>query len=230
MSRTSELLKQPYAMGRDSFIPATPYAAGLQTRQITRQTTGRTPSVATVPAAPVPTKHRTPAEINFDIDQLQKKRKAIMSEAQKLLQQLGPGTEVSDVSIRGEIGKRAKEQYGKAGEFTPQIKALEKELEQSKAAERKRFMEEEGYRDASPLDLTLRSGKQGYFNSIYGQESYKDMLGLESTRTFWRGRSINFSRMERSRRPFPAAPPRSGSGSDSGAIRALLLTRQARRE
>ncbi len=180
MSRTSELLKQPYAMGRDSFVPATPYAAGLQTRQITGQTTGRTPSVATVPAAPVPTKHRTPAEINFDIDQLQKKRKAIMSEAQKLLQQLGPGTEVSDVSIRGEIGKRAKEQYGKAGEFTPQIKALEKELEQSKAAERKRFMEEEGYRDASPLDLTLRSGKQGYFNSIYGQESYKDMMGLES--------------------------------------------------
>ena len=178
MSRTSELLKQPYAMGRDSFIPASAYAAGLQTRQITRQTTGRTPSAATAPAAPVPTKHRTPAEINFDIDQLQKKRNAIMSEAQKPLQQLGLGTEFS--AIPAQSKKLAVEQYGKAGEATRQIKALEEELKQSKAAERRWFMEEEGYRDASPLDLTLRSGKQGYFNSLYGQESYKDMLGLES--------------------------------------------------
>ena len=125
-------------------------------------------------------KHRTAAEINFDISHLKKKRDGIMREAMGPLRQIGIGAEFSSIPAGDENKKLAAERYGKAGEVTGQIKALEEELEQVKAAERKRLIEEEGYRDASPFDLTVGSGKRGYYNSLYGQESYKDMMGGEN--------------------------------------------------
>ena len=40
--------------------------------------------------------------------------------------------------------------------------------------------EDNGYRDATLKDLTINSLKQGYYNALYGSESFKAMMGSEN--------------------------------------------------
>ena len=57
---------------------------------------------------------------------------------------------------------------------------IEKQLEAQKKAENQALLDSGGYREATLKDLLINSAKQGYYNSRYGEESYKSMNGRET--------------------------------------------------
>ena len=57
---------------------------------------------------------------------------------------------------------------------------IEKQLEAQKEAENQALLDSGGYREATLKDLLINSAKQGYYNSRYGEESYKSMNGRET--------------------------------------------------
>lgn len=65
-------------------------------------------------------------------------------------------------------------------EIDRQALSLKKEKKTLEEYERQDLIDSGEYRDASLWDVTVNAVKQGYLNSIYGQESYKDMLGREN--------------------------------------------------
>ena len=65
-------------------------------------------------------------------------------------------------------------------EIDRQALSLKKEKKTLEEYERQALIDSGKYRDASLWDVTVNAVKQGYLNSIYGQESYKDMLGREN--------------------------------------------------
>lgn len=65
-------------------------------------------------------------------------------------------------------------------EIDRQALSLKKEKKTLEEYERQDLIDSGEYRDASLWDVTVNAVKQGYLNSIYGQESYNDMLGREN--------------------------------------------------
>ena len=65
----------------------------------------------------------------------------------------------------------------KAYELTKERSELERELQALSKTEAEPTAE---YRDATLKDITLNSIRQGFYNSEYGKESYKDMMGWDS--------------------------------------------------
>ena len=57
---------------------------------------------------------------------------------------------------------------------------IEKQAEAQKEAKNKELLTSGGYREANLKDLLINSAKQGYYNSRYGEESYKSMNGRET--------------------------------------------------
>lgn len=57
---------------------------------------------------------------------------------------------------------------------------IEKQAEAQKEAKNKELLASGGYREADLKDLLINSAKQGYYNSRYGEESYKSMNGRKT--------------------------------------------------
>lgn len=117
---------------------------------------------------------RTVAEINYDLSELRDPWMNKIQSAKDRSQDYSAGDAAAQAA-REELSRLEKEYES----VKPRVTALEAELEKAKAAERE-ALKAAGYRDASLLDLTVGSVKQGYLNSKYGQESFKKMTGKEN--------------------------------------------------
>lgn len=70
--------------------------------------------------------------------------------------------------------------------FNQRIKALQNEREALEDAENQALIDSGEYRKATLKDLTLNSLKQGYYNSLYGKESYNAMQGWENEQQLYK--------------------------------------------
>ena len=112
---------------------------------------------------------RSAADIQYDMGTLQ-------GRADDLNRRIG------ELTQKGKAG-RSREELGRLNtELVALYQQMDPLREEQKAAEEseRQALLNAGYRDASLKDLTLGSFSQGYYNSVYGQESYKAMTGKEN--------------------------------------------------
>lgn len=111
--------------------------------------------------------YQTSKDAQFDMDALKQSRSALLKEWWHL---------VGDQ-------KNLSENTGKIRDLGLKIDRIDQQLNTIREKRAKLEDQEteklygEGYRRATLKDLTLNSVKQGYYNAIYGQESFKDMGG-----------------------------------------------------
>ena len=117
---------------------------------------------------------RDPAQVRYELEGLEEQYRVLYQDALDTLDRAEWSEDRDGTMVE------AARKYKDAFALSPQISDLKKELKEIEEAQRRYLMEAEGYRDATPWDLTVGSLKQGYYNSRYGQESYKAMLGQEN--------------------------------------------------
>ena len=118
---------------------------------------------------PVQDTARNSAAVKYEIDELAKQRTELERERAALL-----SNRKTAVSPRvKELGEQIKEIRG-------QLDTLSAEFEQLETAEKQALIDSGEYRDASFKDFTLNALKQGWYNSMYGEASYYDMMGADN--------------------------------------------------
>lgn len=148
-------------------------------------TTGASPKKKTAPAT-APSKKQsgtqTPRQSQFgpnaqtsagfqrDIDDLNAKALAISREKDKL----------SSLKDFAKNSKKIADLSKRSFELSKQIADLEKKRDAKKAEEDQALIDSGEYRKANLKDIFVNSAKQGYYNSLYGAESYKSMSGRKN--------------------------------------------------
>ena len=126
------------------------------------------PSEPTV-NTPVQDTVRNSATVQYEIDELSKQRTELERERSALL-----STRKTAMSPRvQELGTQIKE-------VRDQLDALKAEAEKLKQSEQQALIDSGEYRDASFLDYTWNALKQGWYNSMYGAESFHEMMGADN--------------------------------------------------
>lgn len=147
--------------------------------------TGASPQKKTAPAAAPAKKQigtQTPRQSQFgsnaqtsagfqrDIDDLNAKALAISREKDKL----------SSLKDFAKNSKKIADLSKQSFELSKQIADLEKKRDAKKAEEDQALIDSGEYRKANLKDIFVNSAKQGYYNSLYGAESYKSMSGRKN--------------------------------------------------
>ena len=162
--------------------------AGTKFGQVEKKsapTTGASPQKKTTPAT-VPAKKQgstqtpwqsqidlnaqTSAGFQRDIDDLNAKSLAISREKDKL----------SSLKDFAKNSKKIADLSKQSFELSKQIADLEKKRDAKKAEEDQALIDSGEYRKANLKDILVNSAKQGYYNSLYGEESYKSMSGRKN--------------------------------------------------
>ena len=146
---------------------------------------GASPQKKTTPAAAPAKKQsgtQTPRQSQFgpnaqtsvgfqrDIDDLNAKALAISREKDKL----------SSLKDFAKNSKKIADLSKRSFELSKQIADLEKKRDAKKAEEDQALIDSGEYRKANLKDIFVNSAKQGYYNSLYGAESYKSMSGRKN--------------------------------------------------
>ena len=113
---------------------------------------------------------QTSAGFQRDIDDLNAKSLAISREKDKL----------SSLKDFAKNSKRIADLSKQSFELSKQIADLEKKRDAKKAEEDQALIDSGEYRKANLKDILVNSAKQGYYNSLYGEESYKSMSGRKN--------------------------------------------------
>nr|DAR49802.1 MAG TPA: PolyVal ADP-Ribosyltransferase [Caudoviricetes sp.] len=113
---------------------------------------------------------QTSAGFQRDIDDLNAKALAISREKDKL----------SSLKDFAKNSKKIADLSKQSFELSKQIADLEKKRDAKKAEEDQALIDSGEYRKANLKDIFVNSAKQGYYNSLYGAESYKSMSGRKN--------------------------------------------------
>lgn len=113
---------------------------------------------------------QTSAGFQRDIDDLNVKALAISREKDKL----------SSLKDFAKNSKKIADLSKQSFELSKQIADLEKKRDAKKAEEDQALIDSGEYRKANLKDIFVNSVKQGYYNSLYGAESYKSMSGRKN--------------------------------------------------
>lgn len=113
---------------------------------------------------------QTSAGFQRDIDDLNAKALAISREKDKL----------SSLKDFAKNSKKIADLSKQSFELSKQIADLEKKRDAKKAEEDQALIDSGEYRKANLKDILVNSAKQGYYNSLYGEESYKSMSGRKN--------------------------------------------------
>ena len=113
---------------------------------------------------------QTSAGFQRDIDDLNAKALAISREKDKL----------SSLKDFAKNSKKIADLSKQSFELSKQIADLEKKRDAKKAEEDQALIDSGEYRKANLKDIFVNSVKQGYYNSLYGAESYKSMSGRKN--------------------------------------------------
>ena len=113
---------------------------------------------------------QTSAGFQRDIDDLNAKTLAISREKDKL----------SSLKDFAKNSKKIADLSKQSFELSKQIADLEKKRDAKKAEEDQALIDSGEYRKANLKDIFVNSAKQGYYNSLYGAESYKSMSGRKN--------------------------------------------------
>lgn len=113
---------------------------------------------------------QTSAGFQRDIDDLNAKALAISREKDKL----------SSLKDFAKNSKKIADLSKQSFELSKQIADLEKKRDAKKAEEDQALIDSGEYRKANLKDILVNSAKQGYYNSLYGAESYKSMSGRKN--------------------------------------------------
>nr|DAH93427.1 MAG TPA: chromosome segregation protein [Caudoviricetes sp.] len=113
---------------------------------------------------------QTSAGFQRDIDDLNAKTLAISREKDKL----------SSLKDFAKNSKKIADLSKQSFELSKQIADLEKKRDAKKAEEDQALIDSGEYRKANLKDILVNSAKQGYYNSLYGEESYKSMSGRKN--------------------------------------------------
>lgn len=113
---------------------------------------------------------QTSAGFQRDIDDLNAKSLAISREKDKL----------SSLKDFAKNSKKIADLSKQSFELSKQIADLEKKRDAKKAEEDQALIDSGEYRRANLKDILVNSAKQGYYNSLYGEESYKSMSGRKN--------------------------------------------------
>lgn len=113
---------------------------------------------------------QTSAGFQRDIDDLNAKALAISHEKDKL----------SSLKDFAKNSKKIADLSKQSFELSKQIADLEKKRDAKKAEEDQALIDSGEYRKANLKDIFVNSAKQGYYNSLYGAESYKSMSGRKN--------------------------------------------------
>ena len=113
---------------------------------------------------------QTSAGFQRDIDDLNAKTLAISREKNKL----------SSLKDFAKNSKKIADLSKRSFELSKQIADLEKKRDAKKAEEDQALIDSGEYRKANLKDILVNSAKQGYYNSLYGAESYKSMSGRKN--------------------------------------------------
>jgi hypothetical protein len=113
---------------------------------------------------------QTSAGFQRDIDDLNAKALAISREKDKL----------SSLKDFAKNSKKIADLSKQSFELSKRIADLEKKRDAKKAEEDQALIDSGEYRKANLKDIFVNSAKQGYYNSLYGAESYKSMSGRKN--------------------------------------------------
>lgn len=140
-------------------------------------------------AAPkVSAPRRAPEEVQYDLGTLEE-QKAALDKRLRDLQRQGAGSFTT--ASRSAAEWRTEQIRGLQGQLAAleeEMKPYRAELEEARQAQRQALIDSGEYRDATLKDLTVGSFRQGYNNAIYGQESYKAMLGRKNQEEAYRAK------------------------------------------
>lgn len=148
-----------------------PVVNNSTTTKPTTPSTPSTPTTPTTPPASTPTQDtgRNSAAVQYEIDELAKQRTELERERAALLS-----------NRKTAVSPRVKELGTQIAELRGQLDTLKSEAEELEKAEKQALIDSGEYRDASFWDYTINSLKQGWYNSMYGAESFYEMTGADN--------------------------------------------------
>ena len=109
---------------------------------------------------------RSSTEVGYELNELKDRRQEILNETSRIMNTHAD----NKAQLLADLTKENRE-------ISNKLKEIEAEYKEAKDYETQQLIDSGEYREATLKDLTINSLKQGFYNSMLGEQSYEEMMG-----------------------------------------------------